>query len=266
MSFKRFDGRDCDQIRKIKITPDYLRHPIASAMIEMGGTKVLCSVSFESGIPGWMRAQGVSGGWVTSEYGMLPASTHSRLQREASKGKQSGRTMEIQRLIGRSFRSVIDLSALGPNTIYIDCDVLDADGGTRCASICGASVALQLAFRRLLAKKIITRFPMRENVAALSVGILKNNCILDLCYEEDSSAAVDMNVVMTESGKFIELQGTAEENPFSQEELDKMLSFAKKGLNKIFEAQNKILEKEPIPSPSDAPLGTLGDAFSGLNL
>ena len=173
--------------------------------------------------------------------------------------------MEIQRLIGRSFRSVIDLSALGPNTVYIDCDVIDANGGTRCASISGASVALQLAFRRLLAKKLIPRFPMRENVAAVSVGMLKKECILDLCYEEDSAAEVDMNVVMTESGKFIEIQGTAEENPFSREELDKMLGLARNGLEKIFEVQNRILEKEPVP-PSNAPLGSLSDAFSALKL
>ncbi len=265
MSLKRVDGRDCCQLRKIKIIPDYLTHPIASALIEMGGTRVICSVSFESGVPGWMRAQGVPGGWVTSEYGMIPASTHSRVQREASKGRQNGRTMEIQRLIGRSFRSVIDLSALGPNTVYIDCDVIDANGGTRCASISGASVALQLAFRRLLAKKLIPRFPMRENVAAVSVGMLKKECILDLCYEEDSAAEVDMNVVMTESGKFIEIQGTAEENPFSREELDKMLGLARNGLEKIFEVQNRILEKEPVP-PSNAPLGSLSDAFSALKL
>jgi ribonuclease PH len=230
---KRADGRQQDQLRRLVITPDFLSHPIGSALVEMGGTKVICSVSFEQGVPGWMRAQGVQGGWLTSEYGMLPASTHDRSQREASKGKQSGRTMEIQRLIGRSFRTVVDLKALGQNTVYIDCDVIDADGGTRCASITGASIALQIAFRRLVERKILSRFPMKESVAAVSVGIVKGEAVLDLCYEEDSSADVDMNVIMTESGKFIEIQGTAEENPFSKEELDKLLDLAKGGLDKL---------------------------------
>ena len=170
---ERIDGRPYNYLRKVKITPNYLAHPAGSVLIEMGGTKVVCSVTFEQGVPGWMRAQGVTGGWVTSEYGMLPASTHARNQREATRGKQSGRTMEIQRLIGRSFRSVIDLKALGTNTVYIDCDVIDADGGTRCASITGASVALQLAFRKLVAQKVLHHFPMRENVAAVSVGMKK---------------------------------------------------------------------------------------------
>ena len=160
---ERIDGRPYNYLRKVKITPNYLAHPAGSVLIEMGGTKVVCSVTFEQGVPGWMRAQGVTGGWVTSEYGMLPASTHARNQREATRGKQSGRTMEIQRLIGRSFRSVIDLKALGTNTVYIDCDVIDADGGTRCASITGASVALQLAFRKLVAQKVLHHFPMRRH-------------------------------------------------------------------------------------------------------
>lgn len=267
MTQKRIDGREANQPRKIKFTTDYLNHPIASVLAECGGTKVVCSVSFEQGVPGWMRAQGVPGGWVTSEYGMLPGSTHSRVQREAAKGKQSGRTMEIQRLIGRSFRSVIDLNALGQNTVYIDCDVLDADGGTRCTSISGASVALQLAFRRLLARKMIPRFPMRENVAAISVGMLHRECILDLCYEEDSSAEVDMNIIMTEGGKFIEVQGTAEENPFSREELDKMLDLAKIGLDKVFEAQKKAVETVAMPTPPrGAQLGSVADAFAGLKI
>lgn len=261
---KRPDGRQPDQLRKLKITPDFLNHPIGSALIEMGGTKVVCSVSFEQGVPGWMRAQGVPGGWLTSEYGMLPASTHNRSQREAAKGKQSGRTMEIQRLIGRSFRTVVDLSLLGPNTIYIDCDVIDADGGTRCASIAGASVALQIAFRRLVERKILQRSPMKENVAAVSVGMFKGECLLDLCYEEDSAADVDMNVIMTESGKFIEIQGTAEEEPFSKEQLDKLLEIAQKGLSKIFEAQRKLVGD--APPPSNAPLGNLGEMLSNIKV
>lgn len=261
---KRFDGRQPDQLRKVKITKDFLSHPIASVLIEMGGTKVICSVSFDQGVPPWMRAQNVPGGWVTSEYGMLPASTHDRMRRESTQGKQGGRTMEIQRLIGRSFRSVIDLNALGPNTIYIDCDVIDADGGTRCASITGASVALQMAFQKLLENKKISSFPMKENVAAVSVGMFKNKPLLDLCYEEDSSADVDMNVIMTESGKFVEVQGTAEENPFSQEELDNMLSLAKKGLNQLFEVQRNATGK-PQPEKK-AVFGNLGDVLGDIKL
>lgn len=265
-NFKRIDQRELNQIRKVKITPDYLAHPVASALIEMGGTKVLCSVTFEPGVPGWMRAQGVSGGWVTCEYGMLPGAGNTRVQREATKGKQSGRTMEIQRLIGRSFRSVIDLEALGQNTMYIDCDVIDADGGTRCASITGTSVVLQMAFRRLLAKRQIPRFPMRENVAAISVGMKQGVCLLDLCYEEDSSADVDLNVIMTESGKYVEIQGTAEEQPFSRENLNKMLDLAKLGTDKLFEAQEKVLEAYPMPSPDPKSLGSLSDVFSGIKV
>lgn len=261
----RIDGRTPEQARKIKFTPDFLAHPIASVLAETGGTKVVCSVSFEQGVPGWMRQQGVSGGWLTSEYGMLPGSGTTRIARDSMKGRPNGRSTEIQRLIGRSFRSVVDLDALGQNTIYIDCDVIDADGGTRCASICGASVALQIAFRRLLKKKRIPRFPMRENVAALSVGMLKGEILLDLCYAEDSKADVDFNVVMTESGRFVELQGTAEETPFTQEELGRMLALARTGLDKIFEAQRRALEPFPMP-PSNEAFGSLNSAFAAVKL
>lgn len=258
---KRIDNRRNDQLRKVKIIPNYLNHPAGSVLIDMGGTKVICAVSFEAGVPSWMRAQGVPGGWVTSEYGLLPSSTHQRCQREASKGKQGGRTMEIQRLIGRSFRSVIDLIALGPNTIYIDCDVIDANGGTRCASITGASVALNLAFRKLMEQKVLKTFPMKENVAAVSVGMKNGECLLDLCYEEDSSADVDMNVVMTESGKLIEVQGTAEEVPFDRSELDKMLDIAQKGLNSLFEEQRKAIGDIVTPKPSPKAFGSLADTL-----
>jgi ribonuclease PH len=237
----RIDGRKNDQLRRIKITKNYLAHPMASVLVEAGRTKVICSVSVEPGVPGWMRAQKIPGGWVTSEYGMLPGSTHDRVKREASRGKQSGRTMEIQRLIGRSFRSVINLEALSANTVYIDCDVIDADGGTRCASITGASVALQLAFNRMVKRNRLEKNPMRDNVAAVSVGILENEAILDLCYTEDSSAEVDMNVVMTESGKFIEIQGTAEEKPFDDSQLNQMLALARDGLKTIFSVQKKSI-------------------------
>ncbi len=264
---KRIDARPWNSLRHVKITPNYLAHPAGSALIEMGGTKVICAVSVEPGVPGWMRAQGVPGGWVTSEYGLLPASTHQRNQREATRGKQSGRTMEIQRLIGRSFRTVIDLKALGQNTVYIDCDVLDADGGTRCASITGASVALQLAFHKLLKDKVLTRFPMKENVAAVSVGVKSGEIFLDLCYEEDSSADVDMNIIMTESGKLIEVQGTAEEVPFTRDELNKLVDTAQGGLEHLFEFQNAAIRKVvPPPEPPKPQFGNLGDALSKLNM
>ena len=262
---KRIDGRPYNYLRKVKITPNYLSHPAGSALIEMGGTKVICAVSVEPGVPGWMRAQGVSGGWVTSEYGLLPASTHDRCQREAIRGKQSGRTMEIQRLIGRSFRTVIDLKALGANTVYIDCDVIDADGGTRCASITGASVALQLAFKNMVAKNILKESPMKENVAAVSVGMKNGGVLLDLCYEEDSSADVDMNVIMTESGKIVEIQGTAEEVPFSRDELNQMLDTAEKGIERLFQFQNAAIEAG-APKQKEPPLGNLGAALESLNL
>gem|GEM_PF-210892 len=261
----RIDGRLPDQPRKFKITPGFLAHPIASALVECGGTKVVCSASFEQGVPSWMRQQGVSGGWVTCEYGMIPGAGNTRVAREASRGKQSGRTMEIQRLIGRSFRSVIDMEALGQNTLYIDCDVIDADGGTRCASICGTSVVLQIAFRKLLKMKKIPRFPMRENVGAISVGIRNGKILLDLCYEEDSAADVDMNVIMTESGKFVEIQGTAEEEPFDRAQLDQLLEYAKIGLAPIFAAQKRILEDYPLPPSNEAP-GSLASAFANIKL
>ncbi len=264
---KRIDGRPFNYLRKVKITPNYLSHPAGSVLVEMGGTKVICAVTVEPGVPGWMRAQGVPGGWVTSEYGLLPASTNARNQREATKGKQSGRTMEIQRLIGRSFRTVIDLKSLGPNTVYIDCDVIDADGGTRCASITGASVALQLAFRKLVEKNMLHKFPMKENVAAVSVGMKDGEVLLDLCYEEDSNADVDMNVVMTESGKIIEVQGTAEEVPFSRQELDRMLDVAGAGLERLFACQRAVLSpREERRKEPHVPLGNIGAALEELNL
>ena len=269
----RFDGRTPEQFRKVKFTKDYLAHPLASVLVEFGGTKVICAVSIEAGVPSWMRNQKVSGGWVTCEYGMLPSSTHERMQREAGKGKPSGRTMEIQRLIGRSFRTVIDLEALGPNTIYIDCDVIDADGGTRCASITGASVALQLAFNNSNVLKRLGKNPMRENVAAISVGMVKGEPVLDLCYDEDSKAEVDMNVVMTESGKFVEIQGTAEAQPFSDEQLKQMLDLAKSGLAKVFDLQRRTISGTPEHSHHKpktvrpgAELGSLGDMLGEIKL
>ena len=269
MTEKRFDGRAADQLRRIHFTRNYLAHPLASVLMECGRTKVLCSVSCEPKVPAWKKAQHLTGGWLTCEYGMLPASTHERSKREASSGKQGGRTMEIQRLIGRSLRSVIDLEALGQHTLYIDCDVIDADGGTRCAGITGAATALALALKTPFAKRAFGSNVMRENIAAVSVGIVKGQKLLDLCYEEDSNAEVDMNVVMTESGKLVEIQGTAEEKPFSRQELDELLDLASGGLKTIFELQKKIIDPASLPASSRggaAALNPLSDALDQLKL
>ncbi|MCP3965234.1 MAG: ribonuclease PH [Lentisphaerae bacterium] len=273
---KRVDGRDFDQLRKLKITQNYLAHPLSSVMIEFGGTKVVCAVSVENRIPGWMRAQNVPGGWLTCEYGMLPASTHDRMRRESSSGKQGGRTVEIQRLIGRSLRGVMDLKKLGQNTIYIDCDVVDADGGTRCAGITGAATALQLAINSAYAKRNFKAGCMQELVGAVSVGIVDGKPVLDLCYEEDCNAEVDMNVVMTESGKFIEVQGTAEGHPFSRSQFNEMLELAESGLKKIFEIQRKVINGNSGSGSSskgtkkrihpNQKLGSLGDVFGDVKI
>ena len=235
---ERKDGRRPDELRKWSIVPDYLSHPAGSALICCGGTRVVCAVSSENRVPPWMNAQGKTGGWITCEYGMLPASTGERMKREASSGKQGGRTVEIQRLIGRSLRMCADLEKLGSNTLYIDCDVIDADGGTRCGGISGAAAALALACSRLYP----VENPFRQLVAAVSVGIVEGTPVLDLCYEEDSRAEVDMNVVMTESGKIVEIQGTAEGSPFDRKQLNQLLDLAETGLRKIFEIQRETLE------------------------
>lgn len=266
---KRIDGRSNDQLRKIKVVKDYLAHPPGSVLIEAGGTKLICAVSLDPKVPPWMKTQKVAGGWVTCEYGMLPASTHERVKREAANGKQSGRTMEIQRLIGRSFRTVIDLDKLGTNTISIDADVIDADGGTRCAGITGSSIALQLAFRSELWRKQFGASPMRENVAAVSVGIVNGEPALDLCYEEDCNAEVDMNVVMTESGKFVEVQGAAERQPFNRKQLNELLDLAESGLRQIFEIQHQALgeiKTRVAPRRPGANLGNLSDVLGDVTL
>lgn len=238
----RIDGRAPDELRNLVIRPNYLAHPLASVLIECGGTKVICAVSVEAKVPPWMKAQKVPGGWVTCEYGMLPASTHERMRREASSGKQGGRTMEIQRLIGRSLRAVVDLNELGENTASVDCDVIDADGGTRCAGITGAATALAIACRRGVAKGIFPENPFKESVAAISVGVIGGVPMLDLCYEEDSNAEVDMNVVMTESGKLVEVQGTAEGEPFSRARLNELIDLAEHGLKQVFAMQREAVE------------------------
>ena len=232
----RTDGRKPDELREWSIIPNYLKHPAGSVLISCGNTRVICAATLEDKVPQWMKNQKVSGGWVTAEYGMLPSATGERVKREASSGKQSGRTVEIQRLIGRSLRMATDLELLGEHTCLIDCDVIDADGGTRCASISGGALALAMACKR----NDIPAF--KEMVAAVSVGIVGGVAMLDLCYEEDSAAEVDMNVIMTESGKLIEVQGTAEDKPFSRTQLNELLDLAEHGAKQIFAIQRNILE------------------------
>ena len=238
MPYTRPDGRTVDQLRNTKITPNISPYAEGSALIEVGGTKVICTASVEDKVPMFLRNKGL--GWVTAEYAMLPRATNTRTQRETQRGP-SGRTQEIQRLIGRSLRAVVDTKLLGERQIYIDCDVIQADGGTRCASITGAYVALALACRRLMKNNVIKTSPILSEVAAVSVGITEQTPILDLAYAEDSTAEVDMNVVCTGTGKFIELQGTAEREPFSREQMDEMLILADTGINKLFEIQRNAL-------------------------
>ncbi|MFH0855587.1 MAG: ribonuclease PH [Candidatus Omnitrophota bacterium] len=231
----RQDGRGQDKLRKMNITRDYLKFPEGSCLIELGNTKVICTASVEESVPPFLRGSGT--GWVTAEYGMLPRSCGTRIPR----GKDSGRTYEIQRLVGRSLRTVTEMKSLGERTIWIDCDVIQGDGGTRTASITGSFVALVDALNKLKKSGLIKDIPISDYVAATSVGILNGELLLDLCYEEDSKAEVDMNVVMTGSGDFIEIQGTAERQPFSKEKMDKMLVFAQKGIEGLFSIQRKLV-------------------------
>jgi len=237
---QRLNGRGFDELRPVKITRNFTKIPEGSVLIEIGDTIVLCTASIEEKVPIFQKGSGK--GWVTAEYAMLPRATHSRTQREATKGKLTGRTMEIQRLIGRALRSVIDPRKLGERTIWIDCDVLQADGGTRTASITGAYVALADAIRYLMKKKSLKENPLLDTLAAVSVGKIKGETVLDLAYAEDSQADVDMNVVMTGAGKFVELQGTAEGVTFDREDLDLFLLFAEKGIRELMAAQTAALE------------------------
>lgn len=237
MSYTRPDGRALDQIRNTKITPNISPYAEGSALIEVGGTKVICTASIEDRVPMFMRNKGI--GWVTAEYAMLPRATNTRTQRESQ--RPAGRTQEIQRLIGRSLRAVVDTKLLGERQIILDCDVIQADGGTRCASITGAYVALALACRRLVRQSIIKTSPILSEVAAVSVGIMEGTPILDLAYAEDSTAEVDMNIVCTGAGKFIEIQGTAEREPFTREQMDDMVKLAEIGINRLFELQRNAL-------------------------
>ncbi|PMH45997.1 ribonuclease PH [Vibrio sp. 10N.286.49.B3] len=235
----RPNDRAVDQVRPIKITRNYTAYAEGSVLVEFGNTKVLCNASVEENVPRWLKGQGK--GWVTAEYGMLPRATHTRNRREAASGKQGGRTMEIQRLIARSLRAVVDLKQLGEIMITVDCDVIQADGGTRTASISGASVAMADAIQSLLDSGKLKKNPMKGHVAAVSVGIVKQQALCDLEYTEDSAADTDMNVVMTEDGKMIEIQGTAEGEPFSHEELMELLALANKGIADIVTAQKAAL-------------------------
>ncbi len=237
----RPSGRNPDDLRNIALTCHYTKHAEGSVLVEFGDTRVLCTASIEDRIPPFLKGKGC--GWITAEYGMLPRATHERSQREAARGKQGGRTLEIQRLIGRSLRAALDLDALGERTVTIDCDVLQADGGTRTASITGGYVALSLAVERLMKQRKLKTNPLHGQVAAVSVGIYKGIPILDLDYREDSEAETDMNVVMNEAGGFIEVQGTAEGHAFRREELDTMLVLAEKGIRTLMEKQSQALEK-----------------------
>lgn len=237
----RIDGRRWNELRMIRITRNFIKHAEGSALIEMGETKILCTATIEEKVPPFLHGKGT--GWVTAEYSMLPRSAQQRIPREASKGKIGGRTHEIQRLIGRALRSVIDLSALGEKTVWVDCDVLQADGGTRTASITGAFIALVDALRYLQKKGIIDRLPIKDYLAAVSVGKIDEREVLDLSYAEDSKAGVDMNIVMTGSGKFVEVQGTAEGSVFSKEEMDRFIGLAKTGIEEIIKVEKRLLGK-----------------------
>jgi len=236
----RAGGRSYQNLRKVKITRNYIKYAEGSCLIEMGNTRVICTASVEDKVPQFLKGKGT--GWITAEYGMLPRSCETRIPREGGRGRGLGRSYEIQRLIGRSLRAVAALEVLGERTIWIDCDVIQADGGTRCAAITGAFIALVDALAKLKKEKIINKLPLKDFVAATSVGILEGKPILDLTYEEDSKAWVDMNVVMTGSGKFIEVQGTAETEPFSKADMDKLIGLARKGIEELIGIQKNALK------------------------
>lgn len=235
----RIDNRENNQLRPISFVRNFTKHAEGAVLVSYGDTKVLCTASIQTQVPRWLKGTGK--GWITAEYGMLPRATHERTQREAAKGKQSGRTQEIQRLIGRSLRAMVDLEKLGENTIHIDCDVLQADGGTRTASITGAAVALVDALEKLQAAKKLKADPLVGLVAAVSVGIKNGEVLLDLNYSEDSSCDTDLNVVMTQKGEFIEIQGTAEEKPFTRAQVDEMLAIAEEGIKQLIAEQQAVL-------------------------
>ena len=240
-TFPRADGRSADQLRPIRFQNGIAPNASGSTLVEWGNTRVVCAVMIEESVPRWMKDQGVSGGWLTAEYSMLPYSTEQRKQRDSTRGKVDGRTQEIQRLIGRSMRAAVDLEKLGQRTIWIDCDVLQADGGTRTASITGACVALSLAVNKLVLAGKLAENPVLHGVAAVSVGICGGKALLDLCYTEDAAAAVDFNLVMNSSGEFIELQGSGEEATFTESQLGELLALGKQGIRELLAAQQAAL-------------------------
>jgi ribonuclease PH len=244
----RSDGRNHDQLRQIDFIVDVAPHAAGSVLISFGNTRVICAATIQEDVPRWMKVQNVKGGWLTAEYSMLPYSTLDRKERESSRGKPDGRSTEIQRLIGRSLRAVIDLEKLGSRTLNIDCDVLQADGGTRTASITGACVAAAIACNRLLEKGKITRQPLKKKVAAVSAGIVKGETLLDLCYVEDAAADVDCNVVLTEDGDFVEIQGSGEESTFTQPQLDSMLEVSRKGIRELCALQDQVIQAAMRPA------------------
>ncbi len=242
----RLDARAADQIRPVSFQLDIAPHASGSVLIAMGNTRVICGVTIDEGVPRWMKEQGVTGGWLTAEYSMLPYSTHTRKPRDIAKGRLDGRSTEIQRLIGRSLRAVVDLEKLGPRTMWVDCDVLQADGGTRTAAITGASLAATLACHRLIAAKKLAELPIRQLVAAISAGVSDGTPILDLNYQEDKAVTVDFNLVATENGEFVEVQGSGEEATFSQTQMDEMLTLGRKGITELIAAQRRVLENASL--------------------
>jgi ribonuclease PH len=246
---QRSDGRGPDEIRPLNFELNVAPHASGSVLVSMGNTRVICAVTIEEGVPRWMKEQGVTGGWLTAEYSMLPYSTQPRKPRDIVKGRIDGRSVEIQRLIGRSLRAVVDLEKLGPRTIWVDCDVLQADGGTRTTAITGSSLAVAIACRRLVREKKLDSSPMRKLVAAVSAGVLNDQTIVDLNYEEDKLVTVDFNLVATEDGEFVELQGSGEEATFAQSQLDEMLSMGRRGVGELIGAQRTVLARLMVTPP-----------------
>lgn len=248
-TFKRTDGRGLDQVRPVNFELNIAPHASGSVLVSMGNTRVICGVTIEEGVPRWMKEQNVGGGWLTAEYSMLPYSTTTRKPRDIAKGRLDGRSSEIQRLIGRSLRAVVDLEKLGSRTMWVDCDVLQADGGTRTAAITGASLAVAIACRRLAREKKVDAPPIKKLVAAASAGILDGNAIVDLNYEEDKAVTVDFNLVATEDGEFVEVQGSGEEATFAQSQLDELVVLARKGVAELIAAQRAVLARIMISPP-----------------
>lgn len=261
----RSDKRTAGQLRELSFIPGIAPHAHGSVLVSCGNTRVICAATIQEEVPRWMKMQGVAGGWLTAEYSMLPYSTHDRKQRDITKGKIDGRSSEIQRLIGRSLRAVVDLGKLGQRTLCIDCDVLQADGGTRTASITGACVASAIAFNKLLQRGVITQQPLRRKVAAVSVGVVNGEALLDLCYEEDRDAEVDSNLVMTDDGQFVEIQSSGEETTFSEAQMNAMLALGKAGITEICNLQQQAIDSamkmHGVDVPANNPFANLAAHF-----